>query len=331
MYRLIASAQIGNFFLRGINSFSFMSSYEDLTEQGELIIPRNLKFQGEPVISEGGDSLFKRGDRVVVTAGYFPDEKEIFSGFVSDVKPTTPITFKVENNFWLLKQVTITKTFRTVNLSELLSFMLTELKNSEVYQNANIDISFSATAELTLTNFRINKATIAEVFNKLRDYGVFSFFRGDTLYSGIAVVPALQSNIPISFQRDIVLGSDQLVYNRKDDQKIKLVAVSIDLDNNKTEVTVGDEQGEQRNAYYYNLSEADLKTVAEREIERFKYEGYKGNFTTFGEKIINHGDIIELSDKRYPYRNGDYLVKVNNTSVGFGGYRQIITLDAKVG
>ena len=145
------------------------------------------------------------------------------------------------------------------------------------------------------------------------------------------MVPALQSNIPISFQRDIVLGSDQLVYNRKDDQKIKLVAVSIDLDNNKTEVTVGDEQGEQRNAYYYNLSEADLKTVAEREIERFKYEGYKGNFTTFGEKIIKHGDIIELSDKRYPYRNGDYLVKVNNTSVGFGGYRQIITLDAKVG
>jgi len=331
MFRLIGNVQIGNFFLRGFNKFAFMQSWEDLTEQGELVIPRNLRFQGEPIINDTGDSLFKRGDKVSVTAGYFPDQKNIFNGFVSNVKPTTPISFTVENNFWLLKQVSITKSFRTVNLSELLSFMLGELQKSDLYQDTGVNINFEATAELTLPNFRINRATIAEVLNKLREYGIFSFFRGNTLYSGIAVVPELQTEHNITFSRDIVMGSDNLIYNKIDDRKIKLVAVSMGLDNQKTEVTVGDADGELRTFYYYNLSKTDLQAAAERELERVKYEGYTGTFTTFGEKIINHGDIINLVDKKYPYRNGKYLAKVNSTDIGFGGYRQTIELDAKVG
>lgn len=331
MFRLIGNVQIGNFFLRGFNNFSYMESWEDLAKQGSLIIPRNLKFQGEPVIDSSGNSLFKRGDRVEVIAGYFPNQKNIFSGFVSDVKPTTPISFMVEDNFYLLKQITINKSFREINLSGLLSFLLEEVKKSEIYINSGKTFTFEATAELTLKNFRINRASISEVFNKLREYGVYSFFRGDGLYSGIAVVPALQKEINITFNRDIISGSDNLIYKKIDDQKIKVVAVSIDLDNNKTEIEVGDSDGEQRTFYYYNLNETDLKAAAERELERVKYEGYSGSFTTFGEKIINHGDIINLVDKKYPYRNGKYLAKVNSSSIGFGGYRQTIELDAKVG
>ena len=328
MFRLVGQTTIGSVFINGLTEISFSSSWEDLTQIGKLIIPRNLKFQGKPIISEGPNSLFKRGDKVDVVAGYFPNQSTIFKGFVSDVKPTTPLSFKVEDNFWLLKQVTVTKTFRTTTLSDLLSYLLGELKASDTYISSGLSIDFKNTANLTLTNFRINKATIAEVFNKLREYGLFTFFRDETLYCGIAIVPELQTTHNISFERDVI--TDSLIYNKKDDQKIKLVAVSINLENEKTEVTVGDSEGEQRNAYYYNLSESDLKAIAEREIDRFKYEGYKGTFETFGEKIIKHGDIVNLSSKRYDYRNGKYLVKSVDTTVGIGGYRQIIQLDKKI-
>ena len=328
MFRLVGSVTIGSFKFEGLNNLSFTKSWEELTSQGTLNIPRNLQFQGKPIVSEGPNTLFKRGDKVTINAGYFPNQFDIFKGFVSDIKPTTPIEFKIEDYFWLLKQVTINKVFRSVNLSDLLSFMLGELKKSDVYINANVSLNFESKAELTLTNFRINRATIAEVFNKLREYGLYAFFREETLYCGLAAVPKLQKEVNIQFEELII--SDTLIYNKKDDQKIKLVAVSINLQNEKTEVIVGDKEGEQRTFYYYNLSESDLKAIAERELERVKYEGYKGDFTTFGTTYVNHGDIINLTSTRYPYRNGKYLVKSNAVSVGFGGYRQVITLDQKI-
>jgi hypothetical protein len=324
MFRLVGSVEIGNFKMKALNSVNFDASYENFTVSGSLSIPKNLKLDNKSIIQEGPDSLFKRGDKVKVIAGYFPNQTTVFEGFVSEISPKTPINFKIEDNFWLLKQVTVKETFRKTSLGNLLSFL--EGKVKKAYPNSNI--KFETTAELSLTNFRINNASVSEVFDKLREYGLFTFFRENTLYCGIAVVPNIQKVHDIVFEKDVI--SDNLIYNKKDDQKIKLVAVSIDIDNKKIEVEVGDKDGELRTLYFYNLSEADLKTVAEREINRLKYEGFKGNFETFGEKIIHHGDIINLSSKRYPYKNGKYIVKSVNTEIGIGGYRQTVELDVKI-
>lgn len=324
MFRLVGNATIGNVFINGLNNITFSDNWEDLAKKGEMKIPNNLKLEGKPIITQGTDSLFKRGDKVSVVAGYFPNQIQIFNGFISDIKPTTPISFKIEDYFFLLKQISIKYTFRKVNLKNLLLFLESEFKK----KFPNESLIFKNTVDIELSNFRINNASISEVFDKLRDFGLFTFIRENTLYCGLAVIPSIQKTHDFYFERDII--SDNLVYNKKDDQKIKLVAISINIQNEKIEVQVGDDDGEQRTLHFYNLSKKDLEGVANREIERYKYEGLKGNFETFGEKIVNHGDIVNLVSKKYPYKNGKYLVKNVDVSVGVDGYRQTITLDKKI-
>jgi hypothetical protein len=106
-----------------------------------------------------------------------------------------------------------------------------------------------------------------------------------------------------------------------------VVAVSIDDNNNRTTVEVGDKDGEQRTFNYYNLSKPDLETVANTELQKLKYNGYKGSFSTFGTPVVKHGDTVTLIDRLYPEREGTYSVKAVNTGFGTSGYRQTVFLD----
>lgn len=72
-----------------------------------------------------------------------------------------------------------------------------------------------------------------------------------------------------------------------------------------------------------------MKAIADDEIERLKYDGYKGSLTIFGNSF-NHGDIINLKDDSYPERNGRYLIKKVVTTFGQNGFRQKLELDTKI-
>jgi hypothetical protein len=73
-----------------------------------------------------------------------------------------------------------------------------------------------------------------------------------------------------------------------------------------------------------------MKAIADEEIERLRYEGYRGTFTTFGAPRIEHGDVIDLRSDAYPERDGRYLVRAVTTTFGVGGFRQEVTLDSKI-
>jgi hypothetical protein len=74
----------------------------------------------------------------------------------------------------------------------------------------------------------------------------------------------------------------------------------------------------------------DLIIFGLQELQKYYYNGYRGDFETFGEPVTFIGDIIELQDISHPEKNGFYRVKGVETSFGSGGYRQKITLDIKV-
>jgi hypothetical protein len=59
------------------------------------------------------------------------------------------------------------------------------------------------------------------------------------------------------------------------------------------------------------------------------YTGYKGEFETFGEPVVNFGDFANIKDFRYPERTGRYLIRAVTVTFGRGGYRQKINLYGK--
>jgi len=170
--------------------------------------------------------------------------------------------------------------------------------------------------------FKISNVTPAQVLKSLKDrYGFVSYFQEGILFVGFAYQNPNSNTIPLHFQKNVA-DISQLTYRFKDDNKIKVKAISILPDNKKLQVEVGDDDGEIRTLHFFNVtSESALKKRAEQEIEKLKVDGYRGSIKSFGQPFIKHGDVLDFEDDIFPERASanfvDKVVVNFNTSVGF--------------
>lgn len=73
----------------------------------------------------------------------------------------------------------------------------------------------------------------------------------------------------------------------------------------------------------------EMKKLAEEAIkylEGYNMTGIEGSLTLFGDLYIRTAQQVELIDRRYPGKNGIYLVEEVTTTFGTDGFRQRITL-----
>jgi hypothetical protein len=70
----------------------------------------------------------------------------------------------------------------------------------------------------------------------------------------------------------------------------------------------------------------DLLQEAIKYFESYNMNGIEGSLTLFGDLHLHSGVKVHLTDKRYPQKNGCYLVDEVVTKFGTGGYRQTIKL-----
>lgn len=304
-------------FLYGVD-VEVNSSYDTLTDTAKIILPRKLQWEGKDVLSDS-NTLFKRGDKVEIKLGYDHDNKTVFSGFISAIKPSTPMEFECQDGAWLLKQKSITKSYEKVTLKQLLKDIMPS------------NIPFEA-VDVNLGKFKITNVNITGILDELKKaYALNAFFRNGKLYVGLAFYPnnAVKHKFIIGGTQANVIDATDLQYKKEDEVKIKVKAISMLPNNKKIEWDGGDPDGELRTLHFYNKSLAELKEVANREIAKLRYTGYEGSFTTFGEPTVKHGDYVELVEIKNN-RVGTYLVKAVQKRSGTSGYRQIITLDKKI-
>jgi len=301
--------------LKNIAEYEATSSLDTITDIATLTIPRKLSFEDRNIVA-GANPLIERGNAIKVYLGYFPNLLLEFDGYISDIKPETPIVLELQDASYLFKQQNLTRSYKTVNLKDLLEDTIGDL------------VPFEAD-DVTLGEFRITRANIAQVLEELqKTYGLRSYMRDGTLYSGLAFRPELRTDHVLKFELNIV--EDSLIYKKEDDVPLKIKAISILPDNTKLEVEIGDPKGDARTLTYYNLSKAELTKRAEQEKERLIYEGYRGELTSFGEPFVRHQDAINLVSDKLPERDGLYLVREVITTFGAGGFRRTIKPDIKI-
>lgn len=308
MYKLTSNISIDKYKFIGVVSLEINSGWDNFTDTCTITVPGKTEFEGKSI-----SSLIKRGMKVTIELGYDDENELIFSGFVRTVKADVPIEILCEDNMYLLKQNNISKTYPAK----------TPLKT--ILNDISIGFKFNAT-EVNLGKLRINNTSSALVLDELKnDYGLVAYFKGETLYVGIPYWADTTKEHFFSFQKNII--ENNLSYMLKDDIEYKVVAVSIDTNNEKIEVSEPENgTGDQRTFYFYDVTEADLKTLAKNELEKLRFDGYRGTFTTFGKPTVRHGDIVNIKDEKYN-RIGKYLVKSVVTTFGIDGYRQEIELD----
>lgn len=322
------------------NSIEIDSSYEDLTDTCKIVIPRKLTFDGLYLFS-GDNPIYKRGDRITVKMGYYPNLETVFTGYISKVGSNVPTVLECEDEMFKLKQYTvnypsqvalITKSAKgkllkhpkvvpfSVKLDELMDFCLTEH-----------DIKYEVIDNIDLGSFRAVNATPAQILDKLKsEYGLFSYFINDKLHVGFANDASITKEAEFKME-EVIINSDTLEWQNADEIRIKCVAISMNPDNTKTEVEFGDPDGNQITIHKYNMDEKSLKFAAQQWIDENKYTGFKGEVETFGEPILNHGDRCKLTSIKLPERDGTYLIKkVKRVFSVDKGNHQFFTLGIKV-
>lgn len=313
MLALTCQIALGDYQLDFCNEITVDTSYTTLTNTATITLPRSVLFEGEPV-ALGSGRLLKRGTLVTIRTGYDGQLKDLFTGFITQISPGTPVKIGLEDAMWNLKQNTNSFSAKQATLSELLA--------------AVVPIAYES-IEADLGTFRVERASTSQVLRKLYDdFNFRSFIRGGKLYVGLSYWEELQQEHTLALERNVI--SHDLQYQEADDVRVKVKAISNLPDGNTLEAEVGDPDGTERTLNYYNVEAVDeLRARATEELDRIKFTGLRGSLTCFGQPLVNHGDVVGLQDQSGQYE-GKYIAESISVRFGTGGYRQKITLGQKI-
>ncbi|KMQ69945.1 hypothetical protein ACM39_02585 [Chryseobacterium sp. FH2] len=299
-----------------VNNCSIVQDITSLTDTCELTLPKKIVWQG--LVNDNFKTPLKRGDKVTVELGYDEELKTRFTGFIKTVDAKTPVVIKCEDSMFLLKQKKVEpRAFKTALLKEVMDHIL---------KDTGIDFKL-VDDTLKVGNYRISKSTIADELQELKEkYMLNSYFRNiegkNVLYVGLIYPLDNREKYRFVYGKNII--SENFEYQDKEEIKAKVEAMSFDSKHKKTEVELGDKDGDVIKIRIDGLSEAELKKYAQESLDRYKQGGLKGSFETFGQPEVNTCDMVEIFPSEE--KSGVYLIKKNEISFGINGYRQKIEL-----
>jgi hypothetical protein len=311
--------------------------------------------RGDAVTIQAGYRYFDAGsnERTIVNP--------IFTGYIAKVSSKKPVTLDLEDNMWQLKQIpapNIVFSFKTYTLESILTTLLQGTPFTVNHQT-----STTLGVGINMGDFRTMNETVAEVLSRIRkDYHFESYFRGNELRCGpLVYLEEEAAQQTFVFQENII--EDELEYQRKDDITLSAIAYSVNRNASAVQTKDGhtktkferlealviykngaftstvkaagakadfapNTEGERRTLYFWNVtSGAQLVALAQAELTKYYYSGFKGKFTTFMVPFVRQGDNAKILDPVLPERNGLYKIKSVQYKVGTGGLRQIIELD----
>lgn len=305
---LNCNISIGEYIFTYVKKLEIETSWKMLTDTAVITLPSNVK---DAFNHNKLSKAVKAGDPVVISIGYDEELVEAFRGYVTHVAPRVPVQITCEDEMWKLKQNNIVDSGKKQYLNDLLA---------KHFPNYTINAINVEIGKYYIDN--ISGAKFLEALKK--DFGLYSFFRGNTLCVGKRY--DRNTSGAAKFKLDYNIAKDDLEFKAADQVKLKIRAISNNSNGTKTEVELGDPAGESRTLNFYNLSKAELQAAAEREKERLIYDGWRGSFKAFGEPFVKHGDIVTLEHNEESDKTGKYWVDAVKYTFGTDGFRQEIKL-----
>lgn len=314
MFTLTCNITIGLLKFNYVTELEIVSAWEEMTDTCTIKLPRKLKVKELELVN-----VIKAGDPVKVELGYNGELRTEFVGYVRELRATIPVEVICEDSMYLLKKKAFSLSLPKGKLDDLLS---------EIYDGP------LSVNEIEMGPFRTEKKMNGViVLEQVKEqYGLRSFFRSDERGEPVLTVGKVYADSPdrfkYAFGKNVIENS--LEFKRKEDVRIKVKAINYKDDNSKVEVELGDPDGEERTLSFYNIdSKSELEARAKEELDRLKYDGYRGSIKTFGVPACEHGDIAEINDPNYPERSGSFFIDKVVKTFGINGYRREVTLGPK--
>lgn len=318
---------------RQVNEVTIEKSWRELADTCEIKLPKHVSVNGERTNTI--EKYISVGDAVSVKLWYANNPiHEEFNGFIKSLKPNIPFEIHCEDNIYFLRKTKIKKSWKkadSVTLKQVVKYLIDQVNaqhpTARITMSGNLpEVTFSEGLVIDAGN------TAATALEKIREnYGLVSYFKGKELFTGLAYQQTF-GDVKYSLAWNVI--ENDLTYRNEDDVRLKAKAIGIRKDNQKVTVDdVGDEDGEQRTFYYYNVTDkVQLKKLAEEELKRLKFTGYEGDLTTFLYPYAEPLMVADLKDPNYgESRSGRYIVdSVKTVFSADGGARRTVELGIKL-
>lgn len=307
---------------RRVHEVTIEKSMKTIGAKATIKIPATgrLERQGEFITEVETAKRFDRGDAVLIEAGYDGVRRLEFQGYVSRVKPGTPVEIECEDAMFLLRRRNLQQSWRSVTLAALLDYIL---------RDTGITVNNDA-PRITFAPFYLKNVSAATALQKLKEeYGLTMYFRSITeLYVGVAADND-QTEVKYRFGENVI--DNDLTWRDENDVRLKIKAVHIRQNNTRVEKEVGDADGELRTLFFYNLPNgSDLERTALEEMKKYKFSGYEGKLNTFLLPNAQPGNVAVLDDRQFAERSGKYIIDKVTTTIGVNGARRVVELGLKV-
>lgn len=320
MFVLCSEIKIGSVSFKSVHDVQIKRSIYNLAATAVIKVPVTavLKRTGQaPTHIETANSV-KVGDKVVIRLGYDNRFATEFIGYVKRLNYKVPLEIECEDEYYKTRSVNCVFSKKETTLKQCLNSILPA-------------VNVVHCSNLTLKNFVINNKPGSWVLGYLKkEYGLTVFFDiNGNLYAGKA--HDIQGETIKYRLRYNVIKDDDLKYQLAEDVKLKVKAVCYYKDGTKIEGEIGAEGGEIKTLYYYDVKNAaELKALAQQELKRYSFDGYRGRLETYLFPFALPGMVAQLDDPVYQERNGNYYIEGTEVSFGTSGARRKIELGIKV-
>lgn len=319
MFVLCCDIKIGSVSFGSVHNVKIKRSLYDLAATATIKVPVTavLKHTGEPPTHIETAQAVKVGDKVEIKLGYDNTLNTEFVGYVKRLNYKVPLEIECEDEYYKLRFVNCIFSKKETTLKDCLNTILTGVQFGEI-------------TPLTLKNFVINGKPGSWVLGLLKkEYGLVAYFDIDGKLN-VCKANGTKGNTVKYVLRENVISDDELKYQLAEDIKLKVKAVCYYKDGTKIEGELGEDGGEQRTLYYYDVKDtSELKTLATEELKRYSFDGYRGKMKTFLLPYALPGDVASIEDKVYNERSGDYFIESVETSFGTGGGRRTVEIGIK--
>lgn len=312
-----AEITIGKLTFTAATEINIRKSWKNFTDTATIKLPKAIYYYDEngnlkPVEHIG--KFIKVGDKVEIKLGYNRQLFTEFTGYVAR-SPRIDIPYEIlcEDEMWQLKRKEISVSIQDATVKQIIQAA------APGYELDCIDEKYG--------NFSMKQTTAVKVFNELQEKaGIYTFFREGRLVCGkIYIDEKVSSKQPVfEYCENIIDHNLQYIY--PDEAKMKIYAKSKKKDGNYIRVEVGEDGGDIEHwKFAEGLSEKELKAKAEDRLKNLKTRGgYRGTITSFGWPRVEHGQVVQVVDKKYEERNTkNFVDEVEITLSANGGYRRI--------
>ncbi len=295
----------------GVKSVKIKKSTKLISDTASIELP--LKAFTKEKARINLETEIKRGNKVLIKLGYNDDIKEEFKGYVTNVCASETLKIECEDSIFLLRTELDNKLFIKSTLKDILNYVV---EKTDLEISGNIpDVEFN--------KFPIRNTDGVQVLKKLSDEYPFSCFIDyeGKLYAGLENVYN-SGNVEYQLQKDKVIKNN-LKLVKAEDRKFKVKAISLLKNNQRIIKEFGDTNGELKTIFLRNITdEKKIEELAEKKLEKYKFTGYEGNFTTYLIPYVLPGMSAGLTDS---FKNlGTYFVESVTSSFDESGGRRNI-------